>query len=145
MDIKIQDYLSYEEIREIIIEETRNFAKNELDKFKKQEEEENKRIETNLVYEIIGDFVNQEILSNQEYQDKIKKKVKEEIEDEGTIKYEVFCRGYYEKEKGLGYKIIEDTVKENQDIIKEKVKLILENLDYKDLTLKDLLTLYKGD
>lgn len=145
MDIKIQDYLSYDEIREIIIEETRNFAKNELDKFKKQEEEENKRIETNLVYEIIGDFVNQEILSNQEYQDEIKKKVKEEIEDEGVVRYEVFYRGYYEEEKSLGYKIIEDTVRENQDIIKEKVKLILENLDYKDLTLKDLLTLYKGD
>lgn len=34
MDIKIQGYLSYDEIRKIIIEETRNFAKNELNKFK---------------------------------------------------------------------------------------------------------------
>lgn len=89
--------------------------------------------------------MNQEILNNQKYQDEIKKKVKEKIEDEGVIKYEVFYHGYCEKGKSLGYIILEAAVKENQDIIKEKVKLILENLDYKDLTLSDLLTLYKGE
>ena len=121
MEIKIEDYLSREEIKKILEDQIRGAVK---DKF--TDEKEFERILFNLSYE----FVYQEI-------DKATGKNSRQLILEKTesilnnIKnYSVFRDGSYGSPKSLASKIVEGAVSNNTELIKQKVKECILSRDF---------------
>lgn len=121
MEVNIQDYLSNNEIKEIVKEQFANRVSKIFNT-----EYDTERIIGNLSYKFIWKVVDEEIGDN--FQNRIKEKVVKIIND--LTDFCVFRRkSDYEKEESIGQKILNEAVQENADIIKNKVKKHLENLD----------------
>lgn len=125
MKINIKDYLSDSEIKEIIeneiIEETKKTLRNE---------KEMTRILTNISYYELWNKIEEEIPN---CQDIIKEKTKENLQ---TISmFDIFRS----KDDFMGYKdslaqrILNESVKENRNIIDDKVKTIMNELSLTDI------------
>lgn len=126
MEIKIENYLSDSEIKEIVQDELRNQIKYH---FAGNEDHVN-RILSNLCYAIVSEEV-EKIVPN--HKDMIVEKVAKLI-TEKDLSYHLYNFDTYGSgsAKSLGAKIIEQTVKENQQLIKDKVVESIQNADFTD-------------
>lgn len=121
MEINFKDYLSEEEIKEIVKDEFRIKIRNEMNS-----EAETNRIISNLCYQFVWDMVDKQIEGSLEVilRDKIINIIKEMTD---------FCifrkADAWDKKESLGQKILEQAIIDNSEIIKQKVKSYLKNLD----------------
>lgn len=122
MNIDFKDYLSEDEVKEIVSDTLREEVRKHF-----RDEENAKRLINNISHQVIWDEVDI-ILPNskQIVIDNVVKTIKEK-ED---MSFYVFYNGDYGK-KSLGYQIMEDTVRDNKEAIKENISRTIINFDYK--------------
>jgi len=125
MEINITDYLSHEEIKEIAEDEIRVQIREHF-----KNEENAKRLLSNLSYQIVTDEVDKIVPNHKE--ELIAKVV--ELIGKKDLSYHLFDFDTYGggKARSLGAKIIEETVRENKELIKDKVVETIQNRDYND-------------
>lgn len=130
MEIRIEDYLNHEEIKETVQYELRNQVKAHF-----RDEENAKRLLSNLAYHIVQEEINK-IVPN--YHEDLVKKVAKLIEEK-DLSFNTFNFDHFNgTAKSLGAKIVEETVKENKQLIKDKVVEAIQNKDYSDEALLQL-------
>jgi len=118
--IDIKDYLSEDEIKQILIEQVK-ININSLFK----NEENTQRLLSNLSYEIVFNEIDKLVPnSRQVILDKTEKIIRD------IKSYSVFRDGSYGSKPSLAYVMMEDAVKSNKDLINEKVKDTIINKDY---------------
>jgi hypothetical protein len=129
MEINITDYLSHQEIKEIAQDEVRVQIREHF-----KNEENAKRLLSNLAYHVVSEEVNK-IVPN--YEQELIDKVVSLIRDEKSVGFTLFDFDAYGsgRSKSLGAVIVEQTVKENQQLIKDKVIETIQNADYTDEAL----------
>jgi cysteinyl-tRNA synthetase len=132
MEVKIEDYLDKETIREIVIDELRSQIKEHF-----RNEENAKRLLSNLAYHIVREEV-EKIVPN--YEQELVDKVASLIKDKSSVSFNLFDFDSYGsgRSKSLGAKIVEQTVQENRELIKEKVIQAIQEKDYSDEALLKL-------
>lgn len=125
MEIKIENYLDHAEIKEIVADELRNQIRGHF-----TNEENAKRLLSNLAYHIVKEEINK-IVPN--YEQELLDKVVTIINDK-NLGYQVFDFDTYGsgRSKSLGAQIVEETVRENKQLIKDKVIEGIQNRDYSD-------------
>ena len=125
MEINIIDYLDEEEIKNICDSEIRTQIKEHF-----KTEENSKRLLSNLAYHIIKEEINK-IVPN--YEQELVAKVISLIKSK-DLGYQMFDFDSYGagRNKSLGAKIIEQTIKENEALIKDKVINSILNKDYSE-------------
>lgn len=128
MEINITDYLDKEEIKEIVSDELRQQIKLHF-----KNEENAKRLLSNLAYEIVTEEVNK-IVPN--YEETLIAKVAELI-NKKDLTYHIFDFDTYGggKARSLGARILEQTVRENTELIKSKMVEGIQNRDYSEEAL----------
>ncbi|WP_436945633.1 hypothetical protein [Staphylococcus xylosus] len=119
MEINIKDYLDEDELKEIAQEEFRNAARKQF-----ANETEINRIISNLGYKVIFEEVDRII--GDDTRKLIAKQVPKTI-GEKDLSFEIFRSGDRWGGASLGYELLEQAVKDNQHIIIEQVKNVLEN------------------
>ena len=125
MEINIKDYMSDEEIKAIIedeiVRETRKTLCNE---------KEITRILTNISYYELWKKIEEEVPNCQEI---IKEKTKEKILE--ISKFDIFQKrdDFLEYKDSLAQQILNESVKENKNIIDDKVKKIMNELSLTDI------------
>ena len=125
MEINIKDYMSEEEIKAIIedeiVRETRRTLCNE---------KEITRILTNVSYYELWKKIEQEVPNCQEI---IKEKTKEKILE--ISKFDIFQKrdDFLEYKDSLAQQFLNESVKENKNIIDDKVKKIMNELSLTDI------------
>ena len=124
-EINIKDYMSEEEIKAIIedeiVRETRRTLCNE---------KEITRILTNVSYYELWKKIEQEVPNCQEI---IKEKTKEKILE--ISKFDIFQKrdDFLEYKDSLAQQFLNESVKENKNIIDDKVKKIMNELSLTDI------------
>lgn len=128
MEINIVDYLSKQEIKEIAQDEVRVQIREHF-----KNEENAKRLLSNLAYHIVTEEVDK-IVPN--YEQELIRKVAELI-NKKDLSYHLFDFDTYGggKARSLGAKYIEETVRENQQLIKDKVVEGIQNKNYSEEAL----------
>lgn len=121
MEININDYLDEEELKDIAREEFRSEARRHF-----ENEKEISRIISNLGYKVIFDEIDRII--GDDTKKLIAKQVPKTI-GEKDLSFYIFREGDNWKKPSLGYELLEQAVKDNQHIITEKVKSVLEKAD----------------
>jgi hypothetical protein len=126
MEIKIEDYLSHDDIKEIVNDELRNQVIKHF-----MNEENAKRLLMNLSYHIVKEEVNK-IVPN--YEQELIEKVASLIRDKKSVEFNLFDFDTWNsgRSKSLGAKIVEQTIKENEQLIKDKVIESIQNRDYSE-------------
>lgn len=123
MNIELENYLSDEEIQNIVKEEFREAIR--------------KNIQicgvstwiSNIGYKNVFEIINSEI---PDYENQVKEKVKEVIEH--LTDYSVFRKkDFVDREDSLGQKYLEQSIENNKDIIEEKVIEIFKELGKQDI------------
>lgn len=133
MEIQITNYLSDDEIKEIVSSELRLQIKDFF-----RDEKNGQRLLSNLAYEIVQQEV-EKIVPN--YQDNLVLKVSELIKSK-DLSYYVFNHSYSDnKPNSFGSKLIEQTAKENAEMIKANVIKAIQEKDYSDEVFNKLETL----
>ena len=135
MNINFKDYLSKEEIKEIVIDELRKEARNHF-----CNEKEFTRILTNISYYELWKKIEEEVPNSQ---DIIKEKVKEELNEISS--YDILRKkDEFNDSNSLAYDILEKYVEENKNMIENKVKDIFSELSKTDLKyeIQDILENY---
>ena len=128
MDIKITDYLQQHEIKEIVSDELRVQIREHF-----RNEENARRLLSNLAYHMVTEEVNK-IVPN--YEKELVEKVVSLLNDKKAVSYRLFDFDYNTgNAKSLGAKIVENTVRENQQLIKDKVIDTIQNADYSEEAL----------
>ncbi len=120
MEIEIEKYLSEAEIKNIVSDQIRY----EVSEFFKTEKNA-QRLLSNLSYEIVFNEIDKVIPNSRELVISKTKTVLNDIKN-----YQVFRDASYGSDKSLGYKIMEESVKYNKDLINEKVKETITSKDY---------------
>jgi len=125
MEINIIDYLDEEEIKNICESEIRLQIREHF-----KTEENAKRLLSNLAYHIVKEEINK-IVPN--YEQELVAKVISLIKGK-HLEYQIFDFDSYGagRAKSLGAKIVEQTIKENESLIKQKVIDSIQNKDYSD-------------
>lgn len=130
--IDVMDYLTEEEIKEECKSAVRNCI---YQKF--NDEEELKGLIGNLGYEFIFQAINE--TTGQDSLQKIKDTVKKLVGEEQAIKCELFkAPDEWDLKESIGYTILQQALKENEGLIKDKVKQAISDYDY--LSRQDLQT-----
>jgi hypothetical protein len=126
MEIKIENYLNHEEIKEVVIDELRLQIKKHF-----SNEENANRLLINLSYAIVKEEVDKIVPNHQEF---LVKKVAEIINSKSSTSFCVFDFDSYGsgRNKSLGAKIVEETISENKQLIKDKVIESIVNKDYSE-------------
>lgn len=129
-NIKIEDYLSEEELREIAEDEARRIVRENLQKTAKME-----NFLTNMSYAILRQDID-ELIPN--YKEAIIKGIQESINKDYQI-YHVFQpKDVWEREESLGWTYVKETIKENKELIKQKVKECIENYNPEPMIDKEM-------
>lgn len=126
MEIKIdiENYLSEEEIKEICKDEMRCIIS---EQFRKEADVD--RVISNLSYEFLFRQISESI--GEDAVALIKSKVKKLLQDDGIIKYELFRKeDAWGRSESVGYKILQQSIKDNADLINEKVKEAIGAYDF---------------
>ena len=127
MEIKIEHYLDHEAIKEVVEDELRNQVRKHF-----ANEENAKRLLGNLAYAIVRDEVDK-IVPN--YEEQLVNKVAELVKSK-DLSFHVFNYHYSTNAPtSFGSKLIEQTVKENQQLIKDKVVKTIQETDYSEQAL----------
>ena len=123
MEINFKEYLTDEEIKKIITDEFRSLVKNNTE-----------RVLSNFAYEL-GDGFIKEFISENDLAF-VKEKVTEILHDEQTISYRLFSeRNAWDSNKLLKVsEVINRTIMENMDILKDKTIESMKNIDVDKLT-----------
>ena len=124
IEINISDYLSKEEIKEECKCAIRHLIYNTYNN--------ESRIDTlisNLSYEFLFKQISECI--NKDAETLIRNKVIELLEDDSNIKYELFRKANaWDRETSVGYKILEQAIKDSENLIIEKVTTAINNYDF---------------
>lgn len=127
MNINIKDYISEEEIKDIIGDEIRRSVRYHMNN-----EAELSRIITNISYKELWKQIELEVPNCETL---LKQKTIEKIRN--ISDYDIFRRkDAYGAEDSLATKLIDECVKENKNIINDKVKNIFNELSNSDLRYK---------
>lgn len=126
MEINITDYLNHEEIEEIAQDEVRVQIREHF-----KNEENAKRLLSNLAYHIVSEEVNKIV---PDYEQELVNKVASLIKDKKSVDFCLFDFDRYGsgRSKSLGAKIVEQTVEENRQLIKDRVIESIQNKDYSE-------------
>ena len=128
MEINFKDYLSDDEVKEIVQDELRI----QVRKLFSGTEENTQRLLSNLAYSIVRDEVDK-IVPN--YEEQLVNKVAELVKSK-DLSFHVFNYNYSTNAPtSFGSKVIEQTVKENQQLIKDKVVKTIQETDYSEQAL----------
>jgi hypothetical protein len=124
MDLKIEQYLSHDEIKEIVQDELRSQIRNYF-----KNESESQRLLSNLAH----DFVFNEIEKiSPEYKNTVIDKVKSLLMQK-DLSFYVFKTNYSTNEpQSFASKLIDQTIKENIDLFKSKILSDVLAKDYTD-------------
>lgn len=122
MEIQIEKYLSEDEIKQIVTEQLRS----EVSAFFKSESNA-QRLLSNLSYEIVFAEIDKHIPNSQQLVIDKTMQVLSNIQS-----YSVFRDASYGGSKSMAYNIMENAVKNNVDLINEKVKETILNKDYSE-------------
>lgn len=120
LKINIHDYLSDAEIKRIVEDELRERIR---EMFKN--ESESQRLLSNLSYYIVYDEIDKIIPNSR---DLVQEKTMVILKD--IKSYQVFRDRSYGSKASLAYEIMENSVRDNKDLINEKVKETIINSDY---------------
>lgn len=124
--IKIEDYLSEEEIKDIA---KKQIAYAISEKFRKESDIE--RIITNLSYEFLFKAVSESI--GEDAVEKIKGKVAELLEDDSHIKYCLWRKkDVWEAEQSPAVDIMYQVIKDNHELIENRVYELISNYELKE-------------
>lgn len=127
MEINFKDYLSEEEVKDILKEELRGQVRKHFNN-----EENARRLLSNLAYAMVMVEVDK-IVPN--YHTELVNKVAELITNK-DLSFHVFNTDYISgSPKSLGAKIVDQTVKENTQLIKDKVVDAIQKRDYTEESL----------
>lgn len=121
--INVADYVTENEIKEIVQDEIRQTVRNFF-----ADEQNAQRLLSNLSYQIVFDEVDKIV---PDCRNVIKEKTLEII-NKDSFSYNVFRQKSYGSPNSLAYDYIEQTVKECKDVINQKVKDTITNHDYSD-------------
>lgn len=121
-EIDIQNYLSESEIKEICQDEIRSQIKSFFNN-----EENAQRLLSNLSYHIVFNEIDKLIPDSREM---VINKTRQVLTD--IKSYTVFRDDTYGGRKSLAYQIMEEAVRNNRDLINEKVKETIINKEYSD-------------
>lgn len=143
MNIEIENYLSDDEIRQIVEEEFRNRIKSLF-----RTEKEITRIVTNLGYYNTFKIIENEVPN---FKELIKEQTKKQCENISS--YSVFRKkDAFESENSLAQDYLEEAVKENKEIINKRVVEIMNSIDNQDLAdeicsllEEKIMNLFKGE
>ncbi len=113
MKINISDYLSEEEIKEIIIEELKSNISSIL-----KDEANVERIIINSAYLRLDDEISK-IVPN--YKEILSNKIKEIFNDRASISYQLFSDDSLYHKKGKGLLLLEETVRDNKFMLEDKI------------------------
>lgn len=124
IEININDYLSEEEIKEECKRAIRDLIYNTYNN--------ESRIDTlisNLSYEFLFKQISECI--NKDAETLIRNKVIELLENDYSIKYELFRKpNAWDREASVGYKILQQAIKDSENLIREKVTTAINNYDF---------------
>lgn len=124
MNINIKDYVNEEEIKDIIKDEIRKIVR-----YNMNTEAELSRIITNISYKELWKQIELEVPNCEQL---LKQKTIERIRELSS--YDIFRRkDFYGTEDSLAIKLIDECVKENKNIINDKIKNIFNELSNSDL------------
>jgi hypothetical protein len=122
-EVNILDYLSPEEVKEVMLDELRVLVRGHF-----KDEKTAERLLSNLAYGIVQDEVDK-ICPN--YHGQMVEKVADAINKD--LSYHVWRYNYNDNQpQSYGAKLIEQTVKESQQLIKDKVIETIKNKDYSE-------------
>lgn len=123
MEIKVEDYLSQEEITEILRNEIRDMVRSDKE-----------RILTNNSYSLGTAYV--ESLLTDDDKEFVKNTVIEHLSKKDTIKFELFRKpdAWNPKRSPAIDDVIQKTLLENQEILKNKTIESMKNIDIDKLT-----------
>ena len=138
MEIKIENYLSEDEIKNICIEELRNSFKNCF-----KGEGDRNRIISNITYEIAFDIIDKEL------DDDLHKIIKEQVKNK-ILKIDSFSLFHKEDLWGnpasVGQVLLDNAMEESKSLIKEMLEKRIREHDYKECvddyfmeTLKEII------
>ena len=123
MEIKIENYLNHEEIKEVVTDELRNQIRSHF-----KSEENAKRLLSNLAYHIVMEEIDKIVPNyHSELVDKVKKLINEKDLNFHVYNFDTYRDG---RAISVGAKIIEETVKEQKVTIKQIVIDTIKNKDY---------------
>lgn len=128
MEINIKDYMTNDEIRNIVITETQLAVQRYFTEYNIE------IILSNLSYEIVTNMVNEQLKKeNVNYDDYITKKVLEVIDS--LTAFTVFRKkdGYSCNEDSVGRQLLDKACIDNKDTINNKVVEIINNIDLDDI------------
>ena len=113
MEIKIENHLSEQEIKDIVISEFRQSVK---DKFKTEKDIE--RILINLSYQMLWDEIDKLV---PDYKEVVSIKVKEVMLNK-DFTYNIFRpKSAWDREDSLGYTYMQRAINENKSLIEDKI------------------------
>ena len=116
MEINIEDYLDRDEIKDIIKHEIRYIVERDAE-----------RLLTNSAYYVVFKAVDEALDNNAK--ELIKQKAIEVINN--LSEFSVFRkRDTWDRENSIAYDILQEAIKENSNLIKQKVREAIENRDY---------------
>lgn len=126
VSIKIEDYLSQEEIKDIAKEQIACAIR---EKFKKESDIE--RIITNLSYEFLFKAVSESI--GEDSLERIKNTVVSLLDDDSHISYLIWRRkDAWEKEQSPAVDIMHQAIKDNHELIEKQVYKLISNYDFNE-------------
>jgi hypothetical protein len=127
MEINPHNYLSHDEIKEICQDELRNQVK----AFFKTEKEA-QRLLSNLAYEMVDQEVSKIV---PDYKSELVEQVNKILKDNSSLNYVILNYDFHSgAPRSAAAKIIEQTVKENTELIKQRVIESIKNRDYSEDT-----------
>ena len=124
MNIKISDYLSEDEIKEIVKEEFRSRLRNHFDS-----EYNIGRIITNCAYRNLGEEL-EKLVPN--YKKSLGDNIKNIFESKDSIRYELFSNDMFSNRKSSGEVLIEEYLKNNKKLLEDKIKETILGRDLSD-------------
>lgn len=126
--INIEDYITPEEIKSVAMEAVRD----SIMRTYSRDEYNISRLISNLSYEFIFKAVSEAI--GEDAQTKIENKVKELLEDGGSIRYELWRRkDAWEKTESPAIAILHKAIKDNEGLIRAKVMQNIDNYEFNDV------------
>ena len=128
LTINIEDYVTPEEIKSLAMEAVRD----SIMRMYSRDEYNISRLITNLSYEFIFKAVSEAI--GEDAQVKISNKVKELLEDGGSIRYELWRRkDAWEKIESPAIPILHKAIKDNEGLIRAKVMQSIDGYEFNDV------------
>lgn len=128
LTINIEDYVRPEEIKSLVMEAVRD----SIMRTYSRDEYNITRLITNLSYEFIFMAVSNAI--GEDAQIKISNKVKELLEDGGSIRYELWRRkDAWEKTESPAIPILHKAIKDNEGLIRAKVMQSIDSYEFNDV------------